>query len=68
MIQNKIGKLKSKTINDIFVQDDGKCYICENHYDSIFSITPLLQTPDGIGHFCCENCANIKFPGWDQED
>jgi hypothetical protein len=43
------------------------CYICEKQLDN-FTITPILELPDGSHKQCCEECADINFPGWQDED
>ncbi len=43
------------------------CFFCENLL-SAFLTTPLIQTPDGTLHSCCENCADKNFPNWDDDD
>jgi len=43
------------------------CYICDDELHP-FMTTPILELPDGSFEQCCEKCADINFPGWDEED
>lgn len=46
-------------------ENDNNCYICEGPIEN-FSITPLLELPDGSLRSCCEKCADREFPGWEK--
>lgn len=43
------------------------CHICEIALPP-FLTTPVLEVSDGSLQECCKQCADIQFPGWDDED
>ncbi len=43
------------------------CYLCNAQMPK-FSTTPILELPDETWEPCCEQCADEKFPGWDDEN
>lgn len=43
------------------------CYLCQKELNK-FMTTPILETPYKKLQQICEECANINFPGWNDDE